>query len=276
MNSKPKIFLAGFMSLSSLALALAVGFVFALVNPASAKLTSFGNSMALPQIRSNQIDYSIVPSREKYFVWVPPNYNGSEPFGLIVYISSMDTSAVLPAGWEEVLTRYRMIFVSPQSAGNDCEDMRRSGLALVGALQMKANYKIDPRRVFAAGLSGGARIACNLGFWQSDVFRGTIQDCGANFYRKVDSRRANNWVDSEGNTYGVMDATADEISRARSGTRFCLITGTGDFRRDNVIDIYNNGFARDGFRARLFDVPGMGHQDCDAATLEQALRYLIY
>jgi hypothetical protein len=61
---------------------------------------------------------------------------------------------------------------------------------------------------------------------------------------------------------------------ARSNVKFALITGSGDFRRGNILDIYNNGFKQEGFRAKLFDVAGMGHEDCNAHTLEEALDFL--
>ena len=39
--------------------------------------------------------------------------------------------------------------------------------------------------LYAAGFSGGARMSSLLGFYQSDVFHGTIQNCGTDFYRAV-------------------------------------------------------------------------------------------
>jgi len=180
----------------------------------------------------------------------------------------------LPPGWESVLASRKFLFVSPQAAGNSCNQSRRCGLALMAALEMQRYYKIDARRIFAAGVSGGARAASDLGFCQADVFRGTIQDCGSNFYRKVAMKESNNWVDSNGNPYGVVETSPYEVQQAKTTTRFCLITGSGDFRRGNVRDIYNDGFAREGFMARLFDITGMGHQDCDGTTLERALDFL--
>ncbi|MGA7916661.1 MAG: hypothetical protein WCA00_15615 [Candidatus Acidiferrales bacterium] len=53
-----------------------------------------------------------------------------------------------------------------------------------------------------------------------------------------------------------------------------LITGTNDFRRGNILDIYNGGFARQHFAAKLIDVPGLDHAICDAATLSAALDFL--
>ena len=55
--------------------------------------------------------------------------------------------------------------------------------------------------------------------------------------------------------------------------KFVLITGSKDFRHGNILDLYA-GFEADGFNARLIDVPGMGHEDCNGSTLEQALQFI--
>src|SRR5205807_1808561 len=133
--------------------------------------------------------------------------------------------------------------------------------------------RIDPNRVYAAGFSGGARMSGLLGFYQSDIFRGTIQNCGVDFYRAVPMVVATSPLDTAGQPYGVLTATAAEVAAARQ-VRFALITGTNDFRRGNIIDIFNGGFAREGFQAKLFDVPGMAHDIAGAETLSAVLDFL--
>jgi hypothetical protein len=56
--------------------------------------------------------------------------------------------------------------------------------------------------------------------------------------------------------------------------RFVPFTGANDFRRGNILDIYNGGFVRQHFAAKLIDVPGMDHEICDAATLSAALDFI--
>jgi hypothetical protein len=53
-----------------------------------------------------------------------------------------------------------------------------------------------------------------------------------------------------------------------------FITGKGDFRYGNILDIYQGGFVKNQFRARLIDVPGMGHQLCSPGALQEAIRFL--
>lgn len=206
-------------------------------------------------------------------VHVPASYSGKDSYGLIVFIDASDEMNSLPAGWETELDIRKYIFVAAQNSGNDQARGRRLGLAVLGALEVAKQYRVDPNRVFVAGFSGGARMAGMLGFYQSDLFRGTIQNCGADFYRSVPIVQATSQVDTAGKPYGVLEASREDVVAAKQ-VRFALVTGSGDFRRGNILDIFHGGFERDGFQAKLFDVPGMGHDICDGETFIRVLDFL--
>jgi hypothetical protein len=232
----------------------------------------FAGRNLTPRRLSLQIAYGPNLSNERYFMYVPSSYTGAEPYGLIVFTYA-GSAARLPLGWQAVLEARKYIFLSAENAGNDLPRPRRLGLAVIGALRVMRAYNVDPSRVYAAGFSGGARVAGLLGFYQSDVFRGTLQNCGADFYRTVPVVDATSQIDTAGNAYGLLEASAEEVRQAKN-VRFALITGTGDFRRGNILDIFHGGFEQDGFQAKLFDVRGMGHDICDGQTLARALDYL--
>jgi hypothetical protein len=221
---------------------------------------------------SPHVAYDLVPQNERYFTYVPQSYTGADPYGLIVFTYA-DPTAGLPSGWQGVLDARKYIFVAAENAGNDQPRGRRLGLAVLGALKAMKIYRIDPNRVYAAGFSGGARMAGILGFYQSDVFRGTIQNCGADFYRPVPVVDGTSSLDTSGKPYGRVDASDDDVRKAKT-VRFALVTGTRDFRHGNILDIFHGGFERDGFKAKLFDVLGMSHDICDRETLSHALDFL--
>ncbi len=236
-------------------------------------IVTFTAGVNAPHLRPG-IDYRLNQLQEKFYVWRPANFSQSETYGLIVYTSPAE-ACTMPDGWAEVLARRKFLYVAPQNAGNSVLPPRRTGLGVLAALEMMHQYKIDRRRVYAAGLSGGARTASELALLQPDIFRGTIQDCGSDFYRAVAVHDATIKTDTNGHPYGIMrDATAEAVNEARNSCKFVLITGTNDFRRGNILDIYNNGFVPDRFKCKLIDVQGMGHEDCDGNTLEAALDYL--
>jgi len=244
---------------------------------ASDTVISFGGPAPVPQYRDRIVDYRLDPARERYFIHLPSGYSASQPHGLMVFIDAGDTSTDLPQDWKDILDRRKILYVAPQGAGNSQSGSRRMGLAVLAAIEMQQHYNIDRRRIYIAGFSGGARIASLLAFHQPDIFRGTVQICGSDFYRAVPAVHRTSSTAAADQQYGLMtgvEPTKEQIQYAKSYVRFALITGSGDFRHGNILDIAEGGFVRDGFRAKVFDIAGMGHTVCDGHALEQALDYL--
>src|SRR5262249_40142035 len=154
--------------------------------------------------RDPHIDYTLDPNLERYFVHVPEDYTGAIAYGLIVFIDAGDDFRQLPDGWQTVLDSRNYLYVAAQKSGNDEYTNRRLGLAVLGALEMMNHYRVDPSRVYAAGFSGGARMSGLLGFYQSDIFRATIQNCGADFYIPVPQVAATSLLDTAGHPYGLL------------------------------------------------------------------------
>lgn len=235
---------------------------------------AFAGNLPKVSVRSPRINYEADLRKEPFAIHVPTNYDGSQPFGLIVFIPATSADVGSPNGWNRVLEERRLLLVVPQHAVNGLAEASRLGLGVIAALEMQGRYQIDPRRIYAAGISGGARIACRLGFYQSDLFRGTIQSCGADFPRAVPRVKAVPLERDQGRNYGVMDATGTEVQRARESVRFVIATGPGDFRYGCLLDIFHGGFSRDGFKAKLIDVAEMKHEVCSGETLRRALDFL--
>jgi hypothetical protein len=236
-------------------------------------ITSFERETIRPARRDPNITYDLDPSRERFFVHISAAYSGQSRYGLVVFVDAGDRVNVMPDGWPSVLDARNFLFIAPENAGNDQYRERRLGLGVLSALEMMKHYQIDANRVYISGFSGGARMAGLLGFFQSDVFQGTIQNCGADFYEHVPQVYSTSQLDTAGRPYGFFPATADEVHGAKR-VRFVLITGSEDFRRGNILDVFNGGFVKAGFQAKLFDVPGMSHDTADARTLNAALDFL--
>lgn len=223
---------------------------------------------------NKRLAQDLKPADEKFFVWVPANYEGKTPFGVVVFMAPSDQFDQLPVNWGPVLTQRKMLLIAPQKAGNSYLSDRRCGLCAIAAAEMIRQYKIDPQRVYAAGYSGGARMAGMTAFYQPKLFRGTIQNCGADFYQavpKVAPRGPKDPTDD----YGVFSANDEEIDAAKQNVRFVFITGgPTDFRHANLLDIFHGGYEKAGFAAKLIDVPDLGHTICGAATLTTALEFL--
>jgi hypothetical protein len=223
----------------------------------------------LKESKHISIKYPEPLSSAQYFVHIPAGYDGIQAYGLVTFINAANQME-LPLGWEGILEEKKLIFVAAQNAGNDLPTLSpRLGLGVAGARAVMRDYKIDPKRVYVSGFSGGARCATILGYYASDLFSGVIALCGANFHEAVPRKEAT----AEGE-YGVQPAAADEVRDAKRKVRFALITGETDWRRGNIADVFHGGYEKQKFQARLWEVPGLGHAICGPETLKEAVEFL--
>lgn len=117
---------------------------------------------------------TIVPSQEEWRVYVPPDYDGSQPYGVLVWISPGE-GGQMEENWQHVLSEHKLIYVGADKSGN-VESLveRRVPLALTGLANIEALYKIDPARVYIAGFSGGGVTASRMAAAYADVFTGGL------------------------------------------------------------------------------------------------------
>ncbi|MGB9430121.1 MAG: hypothetical protein WCC11_09675 [Gammaproteobacteria bacterium] len=116
----------------------------------------------------------ITPANETWQVYVPGDYDGTKPCGVLVWVEPMDTLR-FPSGWQGVLNAHHMIYVSAAESGNDRDVYsRRIPLALTGLANIEARYKTDPVRIYLGGFSGGGVTASLMAAAYADVFSGGI------------------------------------------------------------------------------------------------------
>jgi dienelactone hydrolase len=249
------------------------------VEPARERIESLERPLRQPPGESDHAEYDLTDDELAALVRLPAGFDPNEPHGLIVLIPAQRPFDATPAGWGEVLDRHGVILVSPQAAlnfkGGDrtrgVPTSRRIGMAVAWTTELMHRHRIDRERVYAAGLSGGARIASQLGLFYPGLYAATLQCCGSDFPRPVPRVHAEVLERDRGGTYGVCAATPEEIEAAREKVHFTIVTGPGDFRRGHLRDIYDGGFKADGFSATLLDLPEMKHELCPPAVLDRVL-----
>lgn len=214
--------------------------------------------------KNPDVDYNYQIDKEKFYIYVPKNYDGKKPFGLVAFINSRD-AVEIPWGWDAVLNERNLIFIAAQNVGDQDAEARRVGLTIVGILKMMEDYKIDTSRVYVAGHGEGGRMASRVAFQHPELIRGCIPCSGAEFARPV------KWG---GSGYGVFAHTPTMVATAKRNIRFALITGETDVHRDEILDLYYGGFTKDGFQAKLFDVPNSPQGTFSANVLGHALEFL--
>jgi predicted esterase len=205
--------------------------------------------------------------KEKFRLIISGNYSTNSEWGLFVWISPSNQPRI-PAAWEPEFAREQLLVVAPYGGGNDRHPLDRCQLALDATCNTCRRFKINPKRIYVGGFSGGARIASMLGVCYSDLFSGTLAVCGVDFYRPVPAAAGGYYPES-------YRPDARILGRAMKAGRFVLLTGEKDVNRDNTKSTAEEGFKANGFNNVLYlEVAGMKHDLPGPADLNRALRFL--
>jgi predicted esterase len=207
------------------------------------------------------------------FQVVVPETNASDSaksWGLLVWINAGKRGDP-PRQWLPVINDHHLIWIGADNSGNDRALGVRFGLALDAVFNMKQRYTIDETRVYVAGVSGGGKAASMIALLYPDVFTGAVPISGAAYFRSipVPSDPGKVWPAAFQAPGSLL------LDRAKRGSRFALLTGSEDFNREPVHEIYTAGFQKDHFEhVEYIEVPGMGHGVPETKWLEQAVQSL--
>lgn len=206
-------------------------------------------------------------AKEKLQLVVPKGYRADEPWGLFVWVSAGPT-ANIPADWEAVLAAKKLLFVGALNSGNPRNIFDRVRMAVDAGVGLRKRFRIDERRVYVSGFSGGARVASMLGVAFADIFTGALPFMGVNFYTDLPM--------PGGKTYELSFIPDDDVlAIAKKRGRFAFVTGEKDFNRVEIRSAFENGYRKEGFvKVTSLEVPGLGHAMPPAKWLEQGLEFL--
>jgi len=204
-------------------------------------------------------DQPVDPAQERFVLHVPP----AEPEGgyaLLVFVPPWQ-QAKIPRGWEDVLDRLGVIYVSAARSGNqEITLARREPLALIAAANVMARYNVDPAKIFIGGFSGGSRVAERLALGYPDLFRGALLDAGSD------------WVGD-----GDLPLPPDDLLRRfLEGSRLVFVTGENDslnrqLDADTMRSLEEIGMSRYVNQT----APWLGHAILPASAFETALKALL-
>jgi hypothetical protein len=195
------------------------------------------------------------PSRATFEVYVPAADAPAGGYGVVVWISPTPLGAVTDREILPELDRRGLIWIGANQSGNDRPVIDRLRLALDAATAVASAYPVDAGRVWAAGYSGGARMASALAFHFSEVFRGALVYMGSDYYQTMPDphQPGISWP-------AQFDPPAPEIlARLKSECRLTLVTGEYDFNRFQT-RVNFAAMQKEGFRrVRYFELPDIGH-----------------
>jgi hypothetical protein len=213
--------------------------------------------------RKRAAEYDI--ARETFEAWVPAEYDGRFPYGLVVFVGAADSGAC-PPEYAAVLGRRRLIWIGANNGGNKREPPNaRLGLALDAAHNMAKRYRLDAERVYASGFDGGGSVAALLCFHFPDVFAGGFPMCAP----------APGWASGgEADAFVAPSRPKPEQFRLLAGrSRIALLTGANDANRAASQDAAG-ALKREKLNATCLESPGAGHLMSPPALVDEAIAFL--
>ncbi len=232
---------------------------------------------------SDLIDYDVDLSTWAYDVYVPPGYDGTKPYGVVVYITSDPWPGIVR---QTASQDKNVIWIAPRGVGNNQGDYTlRFGASLLAIYRAMELFNIDPRRVYTSGKSGGARVASALAFYHSELIHGTAPSAGFGLPRlnevtpdyipntsgKTDTYYLydNGWFPV---IFGV-DVNAINSTAASRQLRSYIMGRENDYREDYFVEAFHCGYEPQGQICFLHNTPGE-HTDPSDAEMEEAIDFL--
>ena len=219
----------------------------------------FGSSAPMGQ--------SINPQKETWILYVPPQYDGSKAYGVLVWIPPGD-DATIPGGWRAALDSHSIIYIAAERSGNQQPVYdRRVPLALTGYSYVFDHYRIDKNRVYIGGFSGGGVVASHLAPAFADIFSGGLFVSTAD---GIDVEPSSH-VDEE----RIPVPMKDHLSIMRLRGRYIFAVGADD--SINIL-IVNRAFDSYRtlciFRIKFLEISNTGHENLSRRWLDYSLSYL--
>jgi len=138
-------------------------------------LGALQNPGVVNQAWPDVVNYNLNLTTWQYDVYVPPSYDGTKPYGVMVYITSDAGSGIV---LQTASSDKNIIWIAPRNVGNGANSPDRYGAALLAIYRAKELFNIDTRRIYVSGKSGGARTASGLAFYHSEIITGTAPSSG--------------------------------------------------------------------------------------------------
>jgi hypothetical protein len=110
-------------------------------------------------------------ARQVYQLYVPPAYESSKAWPLVLFLSPGDD----PLGWrywQKACADEGVFFCAAYGGGDACAPAPRVRLVLDVLDDVRRRFRIDPDQTYLAGQGGGGRAACAVAFALPEYFGG--------------------------------------------------------------------------------------------------------
>jgi predicted peptidase len=103
-------------------------------------------------------------------VYVPENYDPSNPSGVMVYAGAPNDVRA-PAGWMSVMRDKNLIWVAARKSGNGASIHQKKLLAMMSIPMIEKHYQINKDRIY---ITGDGRTASRTALQYPNMFDGAI------------------------------------------------------------------------------------------------------
>lgn len=204
-------------------------------------------------IREQPVDLAV----ERFALYVPA-HAPAQGYALLVFVPPWNEAKV-PTEWLDTLEKQGVILVSAANIGNDTNVLdRRDPVALLAAYNVMARYRVDPKRVYVGGFSGGSRVALRLALGYPDLFHGVLLEAGS---------------DVVGDQIALPPG--ELLHQFQTSTRVVYLTGAKDsFHEDADRESRHSLQTWCVINVETQSMAWTGHELADAASLARALASL--
>ncbi len=223
------------------------------------------------------LDYAITDQTAALFV--PTNYDESEPFGVYVEITAGSRAFLPQADYCKIFAKHKLIYICPGGAGNKAILSYRMGLALDALTTVKSAYHIDETRCYIGGVSGGGVSSTLINYLRPEHFRGAINTVrGALLERYTLEKDVAGAVNYKaGSTYPPflphLAKKHVRMSQRYRDKRWAFVSGEKDYNYE-FAKASGPQWTKQGYRAKYFHVPGMGHNAAPGEALDAVLTWM--
>ncbi|MEL6330762.1 MAG: PHB depolymerase family esterase [Planctomycetota bacterium] len=203
---------------------------------------------------------------ETAVVRLPRGYDPSKRWGVLVWVSPSVRGTPPGSVWRTA-DEFGLVCIGFNNSHNQRPAMDRVQLACDAVETVAAHVNLDRERVYVSGLSGGGRITSFLHRSAPDVFMGFVSIVGLNSEHQIHTGEANYYWRSS------FSKPAGEIERLRLQRRIAAVTGPTDGNY-NEMKNRTERLRRDGYEARFFDYPELGHTMCSPDQFREAFMWV--
>jgi len=197
-----------------------------------------------------------------------PASNKDEPPGICVYVSPAGGAFTRPGRWKGLMDERNLIYIASRDSGNNVRVTHRIALTLRAIDIAKERCKVDPKRIYVCGDSGGGRISSMVAPLYPELITGAIYSIGCNYWSSVKAGGNKYWRGFLGSR-GVPSG----IARIRKN-RYVFITGDTDANMPQT-KAYHKAYIASGVKNCMYvQVKGMGHSHPPLKYWREAFEYL--